>query len=108
MPSTQPTRGTSNKTTTKTLPILEVGRGTKIKNEDRKFPDELPAVKKLLKEGSRRGYLIREDLQKVADQVDCSPELIVSICSKSKITIVDSRKKSSDSNRTSTASESGS
>ncbi len=108
MPSTQPTRGTSSKTTSKTLPILKVGRGTKTKNEDRKVPDELPAVKKLLKEGSRRGYLIREDLQKVAGQVKCSPELIVSICSKNKITIVDSRKKSSDSNRTSTASESGS
>lgn len=107
MPSTQPTRGATNKTAVKTLPVLGVESDRKTKSKTAPSPDELPAIKKLLKEGKRRGYLIRDDLEKVAGKVACKPSLLVSLCHKNKITIVDSRKKGRGTNQSSTAGESG-
>ncbi len=86
------------------MPSIQPSRGTRSRNEARvpvlqKSPEETPglrdlqAVKKMLRDGKRRGYLTHEDLQTVSHDAGCGLPELRHLCGEAEITLVNARQK---------------
>jgi RNA polymerase primary sigma factor len=98
MPSTQPSRGARSRSTS-SVPILQ-NPGTEVPE----IQDRAP-VKKMMREGKRRGYLTHDDLRRVSQDASCEVEALTFLCGEAGIALVKARRKGEARTATAEVSE---